>query len=439
MAKLSIIDWSIWVVYFTLMLLVLVIYRSSKKDDIYSNFLPAFFIKVLGGIGFVLVYIYFYGFGDTFLYHKGAVVMADTLVDNPGDYFRLLFSGSADLPADLAYYSEKISYSNTYEEWLMVKLLSPVSFISFKSYLVTTLFMSLLSFFGGWKLYVTFTDILPKYKNQVFLVVFLVPSVIFWGGGIMKDTVTLFALNYLIYAVYFGFFKKRFSFRMLIIALLMIYIISVLKAYIVLAFLPGIFLGFYTLIKSRISNAILRFMVGPLLFVGLIGMSYVGLNQITQTSTKYQASNLTWQVKGFHSWHTDVGGSIYSLGDIEYTPSGIAQKIPAALNVTYFRPYVWEARNPVVLMGAIESFAFFTLFILVIWRLRLKVFKAIRENPLLYGLFIFCLIFGFAVGFTSYNFGALARYKIPVLSIFAFVFLRLYLLSKKEPDDKSLV
>lgn len=437
MAQITIVDVGIWMVYFTFILLVLWVYRTTKKGEVYTYFLRGFLIKVVGGVCFALVYIKLYGFGDTFLYHNGAVVLADTLADSPSAYFRLLFTQSGNLPPDLAHFAETIRYSNTYEEWLMVKLLSPITLISFKSYLVSTLFMSLLSFIGGWKLYLTFSDILPNFKRQVFWAVFLIPSVIFWGGGIMKDTVTLFALNYLIYTLYFGFFKQNFSVKKLLIALFLIYLISALKAYIALAFLPSVFLGFYTLTKNRISSAVIRFLAGPLLLLSLVGISYFGLSQIAETSTKYQASNLEWQVKGFHSWHTDVGGSTYNLGKIDYTPIGVAQKIPAALNVTFFRPYLWESRNPVVAMGALESLGFLILFGLVVYNLRFKFFKTIRREPLLYGLFIFCLIFGFAVGFTSYNFGALARYKIPVLSIFAFILFYLYLQIQKAPVHKN--
>ena len=46
-------------------------------------------------------------------------------------------------------------------------------------------------------------------------------------------------------------------------------------------------------------------------------------------------------------------------------------------------------------------------------------FKAIISKPILQMSFIFILLFGFVVGFTSFNFGALARYKIPSMPIFA--------------------
>jgi len=45
---------------------------------------------------------------------------------------------------------------------------------------------------------------------------------------------------------------------------------------------------------------------------------------------------------------------------------------------------------------------------------------------------IFSIVFGFAVGFTSYNFGALARYKIPVMPFFSFLLLHFYFKYKEK-------
>ena len=70
--------------------------------------------------------------------------------------------------------------------------------------------------------------------------------------------------------------------------------------------------------------------------------------------------------------------------------------------------------------------------------------KYIREKPILYTFLVYSLIFGFVVGFTSYNFGALGRYKIPVYSIFAFILIylnyfgNLNLEKRRYVSEKSL-
>jgi len=137
MDSITLIDLGIWVVYFTLIFLFLLFYRNTKTELHYRFFLKGFIVKIVGGVAFALVHIYYFKFGDTFLYHRGAVILSEALMDSSYDYLRLLASSNADLPLDLYEYSSSIAYSRGAEEWLLVKMLSPLSFISFGSYLVT--------------------------------------------------------------------------------------------------------------------------------------------------------------------------------------------------------------------------------------------------------------------------------------------------------------
>lgn len=441
MDGLTIIDWGIWLVYFVLIGLILFFYSLSKEESYSRYFLTGFAIKVFGGVAFVLIYMYYYGFGDTFLYYEGANTMADLAIDRPAVYMDLLFSGSHNLDGELADYAGKITFSRTYEEWFMVKLLSPLSLLSFKSYLVLTLLLSFISFWGSWKLFKVFADILPSRKMLGFIAAFLIPSVVFWGGGVLKDTITLACINYIIYITYFSFFKGRFSvFSLLKISLAALIILN-LKAYIIIAFVPGIVFGLYLHFKKKIQILLLRLLVGPLLLITFSAGAIYLLQNVFLTSEKYDAEMLDDRVKGFHSWHTDVGGSSYDLGDIEYTATGVVRKIPAALNVTFFRPYMWEAGNPVVLISALESLAFLLLFVYAIllnWR---SFFSNLSKQPFLYGLLLYSLVFGFAVGFTSYNFGALMRYKIPIYSIVVFIMMYMIVTAraKAKSNDKTVL
>lgn len=420
------VDWGIWLTYFAIIFCFLLIYKWSKNDDErYKYFLLGFVIKVFAGVSYVYIFNYYYTFGDTFVYGKGAQVMAETFVESPTTYLRLLMAEHNNLPSDLWTYKHSIVYSKSPEEWFMVKLLSPILLVSFFSYLVSTLFMSLISFWGGWKLYQVFRDILPQRPDLAFVAVFLVPSALFWGSGIMKDTFTLAGINYVIYCLYFSVFKRQFKPRLYAGALIASTLVFLLKGYIILTFLPALLFGINELIKVEIVNKMIKRGLGLVLLL-ITGIIFYAIPTFLQASSdKYTLDSLEGRVRGFHTWHTDVGGSTYNLGEVEYTPSGVLKKIPQALNVTFFRPYVWEARNPVVLLAAIESALLAALCLLIIYKLGFKFMRYIREKPILYTFLVYSLIFGFVVGFTSYNFGALGRYKIPVYSIFAFILIYL--------------
>lgn len=432
MVEIGLIDWGIWLVYFAIIFLVLYIYRNSRSEANDSSFINGFLIRSISGVAFVYVYIYYYGFGDTFLYFNGAKELSHSFADNPQEYFRLLFSENGNLPSDLKDYEVLIPYSRTAEEWFMVKLLSPFTLFSFNSYLVTTLLVSTISFYGSWKLYLVYSDIWTKGKKYAFWAVFLVPSISFWSTGVLKDSIAFAAINCLIYSTYFIIIKRNIKTKHIILALVAMFLLYNLKVYILFSFIPAIFVAFYSQVKTTIQSNVLRLLVTPLLLVIISVFAYYVGNGLIEANQQYSAEGLEKQAKGFHSWHTTTAGSAYNLGEVEYTLSGAVQKIPAALNVTFFRPYLWESSNIVMLASAVESLLLLFLFLFVLFKWRFKLVGVFRKNPALQMFLVFMLIFGFAVGFTSYNFGALVRYKLPIFSLSFFVLLYLTFVKKEE-------
>jgi hypothetical protein len=129
-------------------------------------------------------------------------------------------------------------------------------------------------------------------------------------------------------------------------------------------------------------------------------------------------------------WHlytvevlSDGEGSAYSLGDISFTPLGLLQKLPAAINVAIFRPYLWEVSSLVMFLSFLESAALLLLtlrlFVLIL-RKPGQFFSFINQHASVLFMLVFSIIFAFSVGFTSYNFGALSRYRIPFLPFYLF-------------------
>ena len=59
--------------------------------------------------------------------------------------------------------------------------------------------------------------------------------------------------------------------------------------------------------------------------------------------------------------------------------------------------------------------------------------KLILTNPEVQFCLIFSLLFAFSVGFTSYNFGSLVRYKIPFMP---FYYIALFILADKEKQPE---
>ena len=161
----------------------------------------------------------------------------------------------------------------------------------------------------------------------------------------------------------------------------------------------------------------------PFLITVFAVFTYIMANSLKQQMGRYALENITSTMQQFQEWHFQenelYGASVYSLGDLDYSTWGILKKFPLAVNVTYFRPYIWESRKPIILLSAIESLWFLLLTIRTFYRVGIgNFFKIIGQEPMLIFTFLFAMIFAFAVGLSSYNFGALARYKIPCMPFY---------------------
>lgn len=429
-------EWSIWLFYVVLILLTAFILPIKKENKSYVLF--GLGVKILGALFFSLIFIFYYGFGDSFEYYKGGVELGKTMYTNPTDYLELLFHESSNnFPVHLRQYTDHLAYSDTPEEWFMVKLISPITNLSFHSYLVLNLFLSLFSFFGSWNLFKVFKDLFNGKKTLSFIIAFCIPTVLFWGSGLMKDTLTLAFLNYIIYILYNLFVKKNFKVVYIIGLVISFWIIYNLKSYIILAFLPSVFYLIYHTYKSRVESKVVKIIMVPFLIAIIAGAGYYSINTLSESNEKYNAESLKWKAKGFHTWHTTLGGSSYDLGEIEYTAAGAAKKIPASLNVTFFRPYPWEAKSIVVVLTSVESMVIFLFFIYILIRYNFKIISIMRTEYFLRSLIPFIIIFGYVVGFTSYNFGALARYKMPIMSLFIVLMIYIHHKANLRLSDTS--
>ena len=154
------------------------------------------------------------------------------------------------------------------------------------------------------------------------------------------------------------------------------------------------------------------------------GLSIFFVQSLGNSVSSYSIDSLQQKAEGFKSWHSYLGetqgGSAYSLGsDVEYTPVGILKQAPMAIAITLFGPFIWQVRNPVMLLSALESLLllFYTLRALFNKRIYALLGILISDH-----LVVFCLAFVFilsiAVGITSFNYGALVRYRIPILPFF---------------------
>lgn len=403
---------------FTLVAYLIAPYVTSKESKKY--FIPALWFKFGGAIALGVIYQFYYTGGDTFNYFLyGSKWIWEALLNEPLVGINLLLEeGGGERAVDTFRYSQHIWYYKSPQSYMIVKIASLFDLFTFHTYSATALFFALFSFSGLWALFET----LHRHENiavrPLAIAVLFLPSVMFWGSGILKDTITLGAASWLAFVGYRVIEFRRINVVLISIALVASYLLINIKIYIFLCIVPTLFLWFYVKQIQLIRNRVLQILVVPVLLILITGAAYSLLQVISADSHRYSldaiaetAAITSYDIR--YGWGARTGGDGgYDLGYLDGSWQSMIQLFPEAIVVSLFRPFLWEVKNPLMLLSALEGIMTFFLFIKF---LRTGAWKRVRNNPFLIFCLVFSLLFAFAVGVSTYNFGTLMRYKIPMM------------------------
>jgi hypothetical protein len=159
----------------------------------------------------------------------------------------------------------------------------------------------------------------------------------------------------------------------------------------------------------------------PLIFTGcLFYLYFYGDDFFSTFSSDEILNTVSHTQKNFNDQANTFEGSYFTLGEFDGTLTGFLKLTPAAIGTTFFRPFIWEARNIVMLLSALESLVilWFTIKNFFSPRHFVNFFKKIFTDSLVLYCLAFSFLFAAFVGLSSLNFGSLVRYKIPAIPFY---------------------
>jgi hypothetical protein len=384
-------------------------------------FLPALSLRILGALMLGVVYQYYYKGGDTFNYHtQGSRIIWEAFWDDPLIGLRMIF-GSVSSEQNIYEYSSRILFFHDPNSYFVIRIAALFDLLTFSSYSGTAILFSVFSFTGMWMLFQTFYKYYPAYHLGLVLATCFVPSVFFWGSGVLKDTVVVACVGMATYYISEVLIDRKVRLNSILLLLGLLYVVFKVRVFVLQAFLPAVIIWILAYNYNSIRSGWMRLALVPFMAVILLVSVYFTVNKIGETNAKYSIANLasTSRITAF-----DIGfytgrdaGSGYRLAVTDWTPLGMLQAAPAAINVSLFRPYLWEIKNPLMFVSSLES-AFIMLFTLIVFFRNIRHLAAALSNPHVIFCFSFSLAFAFAVGISTFNFGTLVRYKIPLLPFF---------------------
>lgn len=387
-------------------------------------FIPALTLKFIGAVAVGIVYYFYYGGGDTSNYYYHTTVIQKAFDHSFSTGWKLLLDdGGNQDPETAPYVAQMFWHHAKSTEYAIVRLAGFLGLFCFNNYTVIALLFSTISFSGVWAMYITFAKIRPQVYKELAWAVFYVPSLFFWGSGLLKDTLCVGALGWLFYALYRGAIQRQALVKCAIIGLIAAYAIISIKVYILLCFLPAALLWVFNETNAQIKNQTLRLVARPLFLAVGGALAFYAATNLTKGDSKYDVDNIgeRGKITADYLYQQSVKqeGSGYSLGELDGSIGSMVKLAPQAIGTSLFRPFIWEAHNPVMLLSAIEA-TFFLLFTLrVFWRTGvIKTLSIIGQTPILVLCFVFALVFAASVGVTSNNFGTLVRYKIPLIPFY---------------------
>ncbi|MGB3525245.1 MAG: hypothetical protein WBB32_04695 [Flavobacteriales bacterium] len=411
-------------------MLIAVFFSVQKNKRIrlqpeYRYYLWGFYAKLVGGMIFTLIYYFYYGGGDTTAYFYSSVPLANLAKQDPIKYMHALFATNSWENRNVFFSNETgFPYGFIYIDtmgYFMAKLISPLVILSFGSYLVTTALVIGITYPGIWKLFQTLARYYPSIKPRLAFSVLFFPSCLFWGSGILKDTFTFAAAAWFVHCIDNLFIIKVKRSSSLFGLILTSAILVFLKPYIFMTLFPACVLWAAFARVRLIKNSIVRIFVLPSLFLILFAGMFIAMNMMSDSLGQFALDKAlnTIVIKQDDLKRAQYGSNYFDLGTIEPTWSSVLSKFPEATFAGMFRPVILESRNPMMLIAGLENTLMLGMFLYILYRSRIVHFiTLVRVNPLLQMCFIFSVGYAFMIGVTTPNFGALVRFKIPMVPLF---------------------
>ena len=426
-----------------LILIISIANRIKSKNIIkypeYKFFTYGLIVRLIGVSFFMVFYTVVNKTGDTVSYFLGSKAISELIFKNFEAGISVLFNNDNGFNN---YNSFSVTETkpplyimkddNTFN---VCRFTFPLYLISSGSFVVASFLTSIFSYLGLWKLYRLFNSEFPgNSKIFAFLILFL-PSTVFWGSGIMKDSFVLGACCFATYNFFKIFIKREKVLLNIILIVINFSIIINIKSYVAISMIPGMIIWANNSLLVSIKSSFVRFVTFPIILIIIFGSGYLifnnlsalGLGQFENVDQTFEQAQIIQQDL---LRSEQYGTNNYSIGTLDGTLSNTFKLAPSAIFTALYRPSVIEIGSPAMVISVIENLFLLIFSIYALSKTNpLRILKQIFSSPILTYSLIFTIIFGFGVGIASTNFGALVRYRIPLIP---FYFPLIYLISKKK-------
>jgi len=375
-----------------------------------------FVLKIAFGMGLWAVYTYIYpdrATADVFKYFDDSAHMFKALPDHPGDYLRMVFGIGNDTPEFRdAYYKDMSNWVRHYESNIyndahtIIRFNAVVRLVSFGEFHVHTVLAAFLSLTGMVGLYRAFVVSLPGMERVLMAVVFLLPSVLFWASGVLKESLLFFGFGLLVHLVFRMLTGRIRPQDPLIIAFIAV-MLFFLKFYVLMSLLPALALLIWA--RRAVRPAL---WTKALVVYGVFAL--IGLNLQRIVPGMDILSVITMKQRDFIGLALQVGSGSFVMPTALLTPDigSFISQMPYALYITFLGPLVHLGSGIFGIIAATENL--FVLAFLVLCVAHHRPWKDV-DGTLLTVILFYVIVLALVIGWTTPVMGAVVRYRTPLL------------------------
>ncbi|NLL27622.1 MAG: hypothetical protein GX259_02405 [Bacteroidales bacterium] len=442
-------DWLLSFIYMGFIIIAMYVYTlfKRKNDPIYKWLIPAFIVKCFGGIAVLMIYAYYYTEGgDTYSYFDNTKKLLLLTFENPQGTLRLLLGENTYETFSFFPYSIGKPWADLFfddKTWAVSRFTYPFVLLGFGRIMTSTILFNAYALIGPWKLFRLLCEQYPDYRKKLAFAMFFIPSCIFWGSGLYKDSFTLSSTLWIFYSILqITLNRKKIGINLFLIILNSYIIISV-KPYIFVVLLPAVLILFTYSSVKKIKNKALRILALPSLTIIVFAGGLLLFSSLSSSLGQY--GNMTSMINKLIITREDFihnktySTNFFDIGEFEPSFLGVLKKVPLAFLYGLLGPFPWQVTNPVIAISSLEGSLFLILFILSLRAVLFQknVFKNLSD-PIFISFLFFSVILVIFVGLSTPNFGSLVRYRIPALPLYLFCMIHVISLSKKESQKRNI-
>lgn len=439
-----------------------------------------FLLKVLSGFFLYLIYTYYYtdrSTADIWKYFDDGMVMYSAFRDSPIDYFKMLFGLGNETPHFQQYYDAMNHWYRPYgtavanDTHTIIRFNAFVRLFSLGHYNVHSVVANFLGLIGLTGILHFLRQLSPSKEKWFFAGVFLMPGMMFWASGVLKEPLLIFGLGLFLYSIW-KVAQVGVSVGSVIALCISLFFLMTVKSY-ALAALLLVLAGWQ--LSRKFEKIHPSVWYASTVFIGIVGVSvlhhfapskslitriaqqqyeffqlaeggtyvstesndtlYIGaenyeslifttdrkelkiagpLEAVYWKDAKQEpAQRITLDEYESYQVLLDYGktGSTIDIPKLEPSLLSLLQASPVALVNATFRPFPWEIRSPFMLLSGLEN-----LIILCLLVFMMLTFKPENlSNPVWYLAIVFAVIILELTGLVTPVIGAIVRYKVPAL------------------------